>query len=152
MHASLHKQAKAPPLLAPLAPCDYLRLRRRAAGLTIDQLAYQIAHNIAHRFARTTENRSAEARERVKVIRDQLTLLERPGSRARFTDILQGIERVIPFDPNVYCQLADEPADRHPLVCRSCGCSSHDPCIDNHSVCKWVSPQLCSHCAMEDLR
>lgn len=43
---------------------------------------------------------------------------------------------------------------RHPelnrTMCRVCGCTDEEACIDaNGQPCRWVEPNLCSHCAIE---
>lgn len=133
----------------PLAPEAYLRLRREAAGLTIRDLA-----------ARLTELRAAlvEAGELpagMLAIRSDmvatLLMLEATGVRARLRETLESIAAVMPFDPDVYQQLADADPRRHPRVCRGCGCSTHDGCHHEHfGNCAWVSPIQCSHCAARE--
>lgn len=37
-------------------------------------------------------------------------------------------------------------------ACRSCGCWQHAACWDEEAgACWWVEPDLCSHCAGDDL-
>lgn len=115
---------------APVTPAAYLKLRRRAAGLSVAQLAARIAPEV---------ERSAEAV-------DLLYVLETPGCRARHRATIETIATVLPMDPDVYFQLADEPAERHPHVCRGCGCSAFDPCCGSRGVCGWTDTGLCSRC------
>ena len=120
-------------LLGPLAPSEYLRLRRKAAGLSIPQLVERMP-----RRGRT----AAE-------IRDVIEQLERPGVRARHVDTIRAIARVLPLDVNVYRQLAYAAPHQQPSVCRGCGCSAHDHCRDGHGheACSLLTPHICSRCS-----
>ncbi len=124
------------PASAPLAAAAYIKLRREAAGLTIRQVASIIAPKAS---------RYAEALSLV-------TMLETDGVRARHTDTLIALRKAFPFDIVVYRQLADDPADRHPTVCRGCGCSEWDPCRPRYAAefCGWENSTTCTGCA--DLR
>lgn len=117
----------------PLTPAAYLRLRRRAAGMSIDDVADVLATCSAG-FARS---------EAAALIR----MLETPGARARHLDPIWRLAAVFPIDPDVYHQLATEPPHRHPMVCRACGCSKFDPC--EHAIlgpCDWAAAHLCTRC------
>lgn len=128
----------APPIAAialpPLSPAEYLRLRREAAKLSIADVAARIAPDSALRGEAAAF----------------LRLIETPGARVSRNDTLLRLEAVFPFDPSVYSQLCDEPADRHPQVCRGCGCSHWDPCdTDGRGPCAWSSASTCTRCAPE---
>ena len=117
--------------LPPLKPAQYLQLRREAAKLSIDDVATALAPRIFDRPAAASLVR----------------LLETPGFTARYGRTLQRLAKIFPFDPGVYRQLADEPADRHPRVCRSCGCSHWDPYPgDAMGNCVWQTPTMCTRC------
>jgi len=137
----------------PLTPGDYLRLRREAAGRSADQLARDLVTVIAHNRPLPKRAPSiAELGARYMRMLDTVRLLEAPRSLCLDTELLDAIASIIPFDPAVYHQLATEPADRHPRICRSCACSDHDQCATHHECCRWITPQLCSHCVEGGLR
>lgn len=124
--------APAEQLLPPLTPAGYLRLRREAAKLSISEVAGRLA----------PDNRGEAAAF--------LRLIETPGARVSRTNTLLRLEAIFPFDPSVYGQLCDEPADRHPRICRSCGCSHWDPCDDDgRGPCAWSTPSACTKCLPE---
>lgn len=120
---------------AALTPAAYLRLRRCAAGLSIAAVAERIALRIADR---------SEARALV-------ALLETDGARARYAATLDRLAGAIPFHPAIYRQLAEDPADRHPRICRACGWSEADRCSDpvDGPARAWATPACCSACAGE---
>lgn len=118
-------------VLKPLTPAGYLRLRRNAARMTIDQVAERIEPRLHRRGDIATMLRN----------------LERDGVTARQIDILRPLQRAFPIDLEVYAQLRDEPADRHPSVCRVCGCSANDRCTGEHrGQCRRETADLCSAC------
>lgn len=125
--------ASAP--IAPLTPAAYLRLRREAAGMSVRQVAGMLARKA----------------DDVAPALDLIYVLETPGNVARRAETLERLRAVFAFDPDVYRQLAGEPADRHPQVCRGCGCSHWDPCGDDrHGACAWSTPGTCSRCLPDD--
>lgn len=129
-------EAPAPdaPLMPPLTAADYLRLRRQAAKVSIADVATLM---------------STEGVKRSETIAF-LRLIETPGARVSRTDTLLRLQRAYPFDPAVYGQLCDEPADRHPQICRGCGCSHWDPCdVDGSGPCAWSTPSACTNCVPE---
>ena len=129
----LHAPIIAAPgqLLPPLSPDAYLKLRRQASGLSIVE--------VAHIIAPTKRDRS----EAVALV----AILEAPGCRARHDETLEALAAAFRFDVSVYRQLADEPLERHPTVCRGCGCSEWDPCHVEHGCCGWASRDACTRCA-----
>ncbi|MDQ2762108.1 MAG: hypothetical protein M3Y22_00990 [Pseudomonadota bacterium] len=120
----------------PLKPAEYLSLRRKTAGLSIEQVAIAIAPRIFDRPAACA----------------LIRMLETPGHTARYPRTLQRLARIFPFDAGVYRQLVEEPADRHPSVCRSCGCSHWDPSPGSVvGNCEWSTPAMCGRCATSAL-
>jgi hypothetical protein len=121
------------PEAGPVTPWVYLRLRRRAAGLTICDAARRLAPT------------SADI-ERVEAL---LRRLETPGRRALYRSTIESLGTAFALDPSVYWQLVEEAPDRHPRICRDCGCSEHDACTsaDGHSTCGWVNAFHCTRCA-----
>ncbi len=119
---------------APLKPADYLRLRREAAGLSAQMLAGLLARNA----------------DEVALALDLVRVMETAGNTLRHPETLERLRSVLAFDPDVYRQLATEPADRHPRVCRGCGCSTWDPCDHaTHGSCSWETPTACTACLPE---
>lgn len=131
-NAAHFKPAQTATSLGPLQPSVYLRFRRSAAGLTLEQLVSRL----------TSDERRAEQARRI------ITQLETRGVSAREDAVIARIGRVVPLDVTVYRQLADDPVERHPSVCRSCGCSEFDRCSCSTSgrACSWASPHLCTRC------
>lgn len=121
----------------------YLRLRREAAGLTVQQAARRMF--------------GADA-EKAELAASLIRALETPGVRARVDLTLDRLSLAFPFDPDVYRQLAHDPAERHPHVCGGCGCSQNDACVspDGHTSCGWhansrLGAAICTRCAGEPL-
>ena len=132
------RSAVLPPLTAP----DYLRLRRKAAGLSVAAVAKRLYE--AHRAARPAMT--------VEWAASVVTLLETSGSTARYAEALDALRAVFPFDPDVYRQLAADPVDQQPRVCRGCGCSAWDACEDEGfpGNCMWATPNSCTRCLKAD--
>jgi len=151
LHAPLFGRPVPPPppagALPPFTPASYLRLRRTAARLTIEQAAERIADRAAPVQGRRIGRTNALAE-----LRALLRQLETPGVVARSADTLALLRLAFPFDPDVYRQLATEPADRHPRICRGCGCSEHDACaVEPFGNCAWAAPTLCTRCTDGEL-
>ncbi|WP_341207256.1 hypothetical protein [uncultured Sphingomonas sp.] len=136
-NASHFRPAQTATALSPLRAWEYLRLRREAAGLTIEQLVSRL----------TSSERRAEQARRL------IMRLESPGASARDDAVIARIGRVVPLDVTVYRQLADDPIERHPSVCRRCGCSDFDRCSCSTSgrACSWASSHLCTRCERSGL-
>jgi hypothetical protein len=100
----------------PMTPWDYIRLRRVAAGLT----RVRLVDMIMLAGAKPYRARTKRALTQEKVIA-WLELVETPGTRIVNRTHLDLLALVLPIDADVYVQLATEPADRHPTLCRSCG-------------------------------
>jgi hypothetical protein len=130
----------AAPATDELTPGRYMRLRREAAGLSIDDVA-----------ARLSGTTSGAAGYRVLV-----EALERndPMSGAELTLIDDLADaRIFSFDPAIYYMLvgrrAEPGAAPLPGICRSCGCTWNDACVDDErGPCAWANADatLCSHC------
>lgn len=139
------RQGKTAALAADaLKPADYVRLRRQAAGLSrrdvasrLAALALQPMFQGATRMVRLPED------EALALI-DQL---ETPGVRARHRATIAAIAAVIPVDVDVYRQLALDPPERHPTICRGCGCTPNDPCTGEDGVCSIGLRGTCTRCA-----
>lgn len=126
-----HAAGTAP---GPLTAGRYLKLRRQAAFLSVDQVAERLA---------PAERDRADAAALVR-------MLETDGARARHDGTLAVLGRIFRFDIAVYRQLCDTPVDRHPMICRGCGCSKDDPCLAEGSAwdcCHFVSPFECTRCS-----
>lgn len=135
----------------PLTPAAYLRLRREFAGISRQHVAAQLALVLAPRTD-DTDARAARAfgsRDDALALVDQL---ETPGARARHREAIEVLQAIFPLDPDVYFQLADTPAHRHPRVCRGCGCSTYDTCNGHDGVCTWATPSQCTRCAEREAR
>lgn len=138
------KSALAPALASAVAevmtPSLYLRLRREAAGLSRTQVAQRlydirIKRVFGDRRPRRLYDSPAQALATVQQ-------LETPGAYAKYRPMIDFLGGIVPLDVDVYHQLRDEPADRHPLVCRGCGCSTDDAC---ENACT-LAGAVCSHC------
>lgn len=139
LHTPLFRRSVSPPFLAGglprLLPSEYLSLRRRAAGISLDEAAMRLAEN-AHDLA--------DAKALIR-------MLETRGVAARSRAVIEHLQAAFPIDPDVYHQLATEPADRHPQICGGCGCSQNDACVDaQHGHCGWAEPGMCTRCADGD--
>lgn len=131
-----------------LTPSEYLQLRRKAAGLEIRDLAERLEKLRGHLI------RSGDVLPTMFAVKSDIValilMLESTGARAKLRDTLDAIALVMPFDADVYQQLADAAPQRHPRVCRGCGCSTHDRCRHaDTGDCSWESPTQCSHCAQK---
>lgn len=121
-------------MAAPVTPADYIRLCRQKASLTIAELAARLGG----------------ASDRAVLIADTLRVAERPGATIGADGLVDLLARAMPltFDADVYRQLRDEPADRHPTLCRGCGCSAWMPCTcRNGRACRIGEDGACSACA-----
>ena len=115
--------AKAPPIKAGA----YLRKRREAAGLTIDEVAAGCALP-PHRAAFAVRLRAIEA--------------DQDAAADETLKLLRGAFR---FDRTIYRDLLSDLPGRQ--ICRNCACSFHDSCVGPGANCHWVEPDLCSRCA-----
>ncbi len=125
---------------APMAPGIYLKKRREAAGLSIDDVVTRLG---CPSWART------------EIGNDLLALEE--GSVAEAPSLVASLRLQFPFDCATYLALVDHAADPDtelplPEICRGCGCTWHDACPDDGrgQPCSWARPGLCSTCARKE--
>lgn len=126
----------------PIAAWLYVQLRRQAAGLSRDEVARRLA---GMRVATAFHGEFTIAATRADALA-LIEMLERPGALARYPQTIKALGAIFPIDADVYQQLANDPADRHPRICGKCGCSDHDPCTGPEGVCT-LEQGLCSRCA-----
>lgn len=131
LHVSIPPRRAGTSLAARImTPANYLRLRRKAAGLTIEQVAERLMPRVGFR----------------PMVVAFLRILETDGSTARHRDHIDRLTAVFPLDPDVYYQLVNEPADRLPHICSGCGCSAYDPCTSADGACRFVASDACDRC------
>ena len=126
-----------PPAAPPVAPWDYIRLRREAAGLSIAQAASRIVR-VGEGLAQAVAN---------------LRTFEFPNVRVKNIERFK-LERAFPFSAEIYRQLAFLSAEQHPRVCRGCGWDHWTPQVDiNGDECGFAPEQadLCTVCAMVEV-
>jgi hypothetical protein len=128
------------------SPGTYLRLRREAAGLTIDDVAaiFGTVPGVPL-SARADMLRSIEA-DVTPIGDDVIRVLMKARELGSF-----------PFDPVVLVQLVDLQAGSplqfgRPRICRVCACSQSDPCyrvgLGGYTcTCGWAEADLCDSCA-----
>lgn len=118
---------------APLTPAAYLHLCREASRMSVSATAIMMMK---------------DSRE-VPAAMDLVRSLERKGTVARHRETLLALQSAFAFDPDVYHQLATEPPERHPQICRGCGCSEWDQRTELHGAFAWASAHACTRCAGE---
>ncbi|WP_278984582.1 hypothetical protein [Sphingobium yanoikuyae] len=121
-HVDLLRSTAAVPVMQ---PWDYVTMRRRAAGLSIEQVAQALGGRAYERHLR---------------------LLETPGMRVR---ILADLNTVLPFSDDVYRQLADLPPHQHPRLCQRCGWDEHSDVPDRaDGLTTWsrADATICTRC------
>ena len=116
-------------LTVTLSPDQYLRTRREAAGLSIDDVAERIA----------TVPRWAQ-----HLRRGWLDQIESDTMPATFNTIVV-LHQVMQFDIGVLVALSVEGGDA-PRLCTVCSCSEKDPCVGHSVPCRWINVDLCSAC------
>jgi hypothetical protein len=133
-----------PTAAGPMPPGTYLRKRREAAELTLDD----VTATIAARFRVT----AATVRARIVAIEDHD--LSDLGPLDHFT-VIDALQRVLRFDRNVYFALVGaigNPATPLPPICRVCACTEFVPCLDGGGEpCGWAKvpadeAPLCTMC------
>jgi transcriptional regulator with XRE-family HTH domain len=112
-----------------LTPGQYLRKRREASGLSIDDVAERIA--TVPRWAQHPR-------------RGWLEQIESDQMPASFNTIVV-LHQVIQFDLGVLVALSVEGRDE-PRLCVVCACTETDPCVGHSGPCSWVDVDLCSAC------
>lgn len=110
-----------------MTPAHYLRLRRRAAGLSIAQVAERLMPRASFRHMTAAF----------------LRVLETDGCTAKNREHIETLATVYSFDPDVYFQLVVGDA---PPICSGCGCSAFDPCHGTEGVCSWSMLDACGRC------
>lgn len=122
----------------PIMTSEYIRLRRLAARLSMHDLAQRMAARYAHAIERQPGERMLDiAKDMLLALRE----IELPGAVARHRDTIDHLAAVLPFDIDVYWQLAQYRPDHHPRVCRGCGASTHD-----HDAPRWSTSGSCERC------
>ena len=119
-----------------MTPGGYLSRRRRAAGLTCEQVDDLIQGRILKlgRWALWPRGNMA-------II--EATLRHDAG------DLVELLEGIFPFDPVVLRRIAEGSETR---ICRECGCSELDACWDEkRGGCHWVNRDLCSDCQAQGI-
>ena len=112
-----------------MTPGLYLRTRREAAGLSIDDVAERI--ETVPRWAQHLR-------------RGWLEQIESDEMPAIFNTIVV-LSQVVQFDLGVLVALSVEGHDA-PRLCCVCACSEADPCVGHSGPCTWVDVDLCSAC------
>ena len=119
-----------------MTPGKYLELRRTAAGLSLDDVAL---------MTDTTPPRCARDRaELLHLIEADLV----PVS----SDVVIALQHAFAFDQRALVLLVAIHAGADiaaPQLCRVCGCSWNDPCLDEHDQgCAWSADDtdLCTSC------
>jgi hypothetical protein len=112
----------------PITAGTYLRLRREAQGLSLEEITAGCA---------LPANRAAFLHR----------LHEIEGDRDVATGhTLAALRDCFAFSTAIYANLvAGVPAGA--ALCRACACSWNDPCGSGAHACHWVEPDLCSRCA-----
>lgn len=126
LHADLSRSTTEAPIIQ---PWDYVAMRRRAAGLSIEQVAAALG---------------GKAYER------HLRMLETPGIRIK---IVANLSSVLAFSEDVYRQLADLPPHQHPRLCANCGWDDHTDQPDGKdNLTTWSreDPAICTRCEQHD--
>lgn len=125
----------------PMSPGSYLRKRREAAGLELEDLALMLDSDPAVSARSRAELLASVERDAAPVTEDLMRAVLRLGDAFR-------------IDPLVWIRLIDLAAGEEigwPKLCSCCGCSEFDPCVHEvggHQVaCHWVADGLCSRCA-----
>lgn len=137
LHVSIPPRRAGQSLAARImTPANYLRLRRKASGLTLEQVAERLMPRAGFR----------------PMVVAFLRVLETDGCTAKHRDHIERLTSVYPLDADVYYQLVNDPADRLPRICSGCGCSAFDPCKNGDAVCGFVAPDACNRCTSEARR
>ncbi len=118
-------------MTAPITPGEYLRRRREASGMTLDDVAAKI---------------STEPRIDERGRRDLIAGIE-GGAIALTMAEAAALHAVFRFDPQVLVRLVPPVTGDAPRLCRICACSERDACFDiDAGACFWIAPDLCSVC------
>jgi hypothetical protein len=115
-------------------PWDYIRMRREAACLSVEQAARPFWHRKEHRAD----------------VERNMHRIETVGFRVKR---LWDMSRSFRLNLTVYRQLCDTPPDVHPRLCLACGWDEWSAQLDAEGFdCTWsdTNPQICTRC--EQLR
>ena len=129
----------ASPVASVMSPGTYLSLRRKAAGLALEDVAARIF----------TDPRLSQ-RDRA----DWLSRIERDVAKPG-VDVMAALGQLFSFDPYVLGYLVDLHGDMNfaleaPQICRRCGCTEADACVQAFGEgCSWVERDLCSACLVD---
>lgn len=119
----------------PIRPWQYVRMRRRSAGLTIEKAARPF-------YQREEHGASVEA---------NLRSFEADGFRIQRIEDLD-LQRAFPFDAAIYRLLNESPVEDHPRLCRRCGWDDRtvQPDRDGEDT-TWseISPNHCTRCEQD---
>ncbi|WP_103730670.1 hypothetical protein [Novosphingobium sp. HII-3] len=118
------------PLPAPVMPWDYVRMRREAAGLSIEEASKPFWHRPEHRAD----------------VERNMAQIEAVGFRVKR---LWDMSRAFRLNLTIYRQLCDTPPDQHPRLCRACGWDEWSDQLDNDGFdCAWsaLDPEICTLC------
>src|SRR3546814_365843 len=127
---SMIDQGEAAPVMM---PWEYALLRRKAAGVTIEQAARPYWHRPEHR----------------QDVERSVMQLEEPGYRLTDYFYAADMSRSYPFNVDVYRQLCLLSPDQHPTLCHKCGWDVHtNQCDMNGDYTTWSRDQagLCTRC------
>lgn len=120
-----------------MKPGAYLRLRREAAGLSLDDVALALE---------TAPPVSARSRA------EWIGTVE-AGDAPLTIGVALALQRIVTFDWDLLVALAGVEAGLGayvPAFCRVCACSEWDPCtLSAGDTCGWAKPDLCTRCAPE---
>ena len=127
--ADLATAHAAPAEPVAMTPGTYLRLRREAAGLSIEAVAMTIVSSPVGLPAAIAAIEAAEADRECFAWAD-----------------VHRLTRAFRFDPSIYAALVEGLS--FPPLCRVCACSWDDPCDDDGQGCAWADPSqtLCTVC------
>ncbi|MFC4255697.1 hypothetical protein GRI97_17565 [Altererythrobacter xixiisoli] len=116
-----------------MKPWIYVRLRREAAGLSIEEAARPFWKQEHHRAD----------------VERNLARLEQPGVRLRRGFHTADLARAFPFEIEVYRQLCEAPEESHPRLCLACGWDEwtiQPDTLGQDSTWSTSDPQLCTLC------
>lgn len=118
-----------------MTPGTFLRLRREAAGLTLDEVSL-VTQTVPSVCAR---------------IRGEWIAAIEQGIVPVSIDVALALQIAFPFDWDVLvklCALQARLIDQAPPLCAICACSEQDACVEQDGgPCGWAAPALCSACA-----
>jgi len=122
------------PAALPVAPWDYIRIRREAEGLSVTQAASRIIR----------------AGEGLPEATANLRTFEFPNVRVKNIERFD-LGRAFPFSAEVYRQLAFLPAEQHPRICRSCGWDHWTPQRDLDGNDRRFAAETADQCTLCEL-